>query len=102
MTFIEGLNFFNGQITDEYIINYFKNNYSFNEELILKFVQNFKKIGTFLDKLHKDNIGQINDNDLQNYIQKISVLCLNFENSFKNKYKRKESSKNKIVESEIK
>lgn len=102
MTFIEGLNFFNGQITDEYIINYFKNNYSFNEELILKFVQNFKKIGTFLDKLHKDNKGQINDNDLQNYIQKISVLCLNFENSFKNKYKRKESSKNKIVESEIK
>ena len=102
MTFLEGLNYFNGQITDESIINYFKKNTIYDEKIITKFIQNFSKIGAFLDKLHKDNKGEIDDNSLKNYFQKICVLCLNYQDSFENKYDRKENTKNKIVDSKVK
>ena len=55
MKFIEGMNFFNGLIKDEQIINYFKNNYKYSEELVKKFVGNFGKIGSLLDKLYRNS-----------------------------------------------
>ena len=91
MTFQEGLNYFNGQIQDEQIIAYFKNNYNFSDDLINKFINNFGKIGKLHDKLNKKN--DKNDEELKNYLIKINVLSLNYRESFKNKYKRSENKK---------
>ena len=105
MTFIEGMNYFCGQISDENIINNFKlknKNNTYDDKLIIKFIQNFKKITAFVDKLHKENKGKTDDNEMKNYIQKACVLCLNFQDSFEKKYNRKESRKLKKEDSNAK
>ncbi len=91
MKFIEGLNFFNGLIKDEQIINYFKNNYKYSEELVKKFVGNFGKIGSLLDKLYRNS--DKDEAETKDYLTKINVLCLNYKESFENKYDRKENKK---------
>ena len=91
MKFIEGLNFFNGLIQDEQIINYFKNNYKYSEELVKKFVGNFGKIGSLLDKLYRNS--DKDEAETKDYLTKINVLCLNYKESFENKYDRKENKK---------
>ena len=91
MKFIEGLNFFNGLIKDEQIINYFKNNYKYSEELVKKFVGNFGKIGSLLDKLYRNS--DKDEAETKDYLTKINVICLNYKESFENKYDRKENKK---------
>ena len=91
MKFIEGMNFFNGLIKDEQIINYFKNNYKYSEELVKKFVGNFGKIGSLLDKLYRNS--DKDEAETKDYLTKINVLCLNYKESFENKYDRKENKK---------
>ena len=91
MKFIEGLNFFNGLIQDEQIINYFKNNYKYSEELVKKFVGNFGKIGSLLDKLYRNS--DKDEAETKDYLTKINVICLNYKESFENKYDRKENKK---------
>ena len=96
MTFLEGLNYFNGQIPDETIIKYFKDNYNASDELIQKFIGNFGKIGQLLDKLYKKKEDK-DDDETKDYLTKINVLCLNYKQSFDKKYIRGESKKNKDV-----
>jgi hypothetical protein len=91
MTFQQGLNFFNGQILDEQIIPYFKNNYKFRDDLITKFITNFAKIGNLHDKLKKS--WDKDEQELKNYLIKINVLSLNYKESFEKKYKRGENKK---------
>ena len=91
MKFIEGMNFFNGLIKDEQIINYFKNNYKYSEELVKKFVGNFGKIGSLLDKLYRNS--DKDEAETKDYLTKINVICLNYKESFENKYDRKENKK---------
>ena len=93
MTFYEGLNFFNGQIPNENIIQYFRDNYKYNDTLINKFINNFGKIGKLYDKLLKNNDKSIEET--KTYFSKINVLCLNYKNSFMDKYSRKDKEKEK-------
>ena len=92
MTFLEGLNYFNGQIPDSIIFNYFKEKYSV--ELIQKFINNFGKIDAFFAKLYKKYNGENNINEIKDYLSKIKVLALNYKESFENKYDRRENKKN--------
>lgn len=49
LTYYDGLNYYNGQITNESVIEYFKNNYNYDEETINKFINNFEKLDKFFD-----------------------------------------------------
>ncbi len=93
MKFLDGLDYFSGQISDEKIINYFKNNFNFSDELIKKFISNFDKIGKWMDKLYSNR--DKDDKEIKNYLTKINVLCLNYKQSFEKKYIRGENKKNK-------
>ena len=90
LTFYEGLNYFNGQITDEGVIEYFKKKYNFDEEIILKFINNFEKFDKFFDKIFEENEGG-DKNDLFKYLAKTSILSLNYKESFLDKSERKEN-----------
>ena len=89
MTFLEGLNFFNGQIPDQDIISFFKQKYNFPDKLINDFVGNFGKIGKLLEKLYKTGVK--NGEDTKDYLTRLNVLCLNYKQSFESKYNRRES-----------
>ena len=93
MKFLDGLDYFSGQIPDEKIINYIKNNSQFSDELIKKFISNFDKIGKWMDKLYSKR--DKDDKEIKNYLTKINVLCLNYKQSFEKKYIRGENKKNK-------
>ena len=104
MTFLQALNYFNGQIKDEQISSFFKKNYKFSDDLIDKFINNFDKIGKLHDNIKKK--WDKDDEDLKNYLVKINVLSLNYKESFMKKYKRGENKKknnnnsgNKCIES---
>ena len=104
MTFLQVLNYFNGQIQDEQISSFFKKNYKFSDDLIDKFINNFDKIGKLHDNIKKK--WDKDDEDLKNYLVKINVLSLNYKESFMKKYKRGENKKknnnnsdNKCIES---
>ena len=99
LTFLEGLNYFNGQITDEGVIEYFKKKYNFDEEIILKFINRFEKFDKFFDKIFEENEGG-DKNDLFKYLAKTSILSLNYKESFLYKSERKENKKNKNDESD--
>ena len=93
MKFLDGLDYFSGQIPDEKIINYIKNNSQFSDELIKKFISNFDKIRKWMDKLYSKR--DKDDKEIKNYLTKINVLCLNYKQSFEKKYIRGENKKNK-------
>ena len=99
LTFYEGLNYFNGQITDEGVIEYFKKKYNFDEEIILKFISHFEKFDKFFDKIFEENEGG-DKSDLFKYLAKTSILSLNYKESFLDKSERKENKKNKNDESD--
>lgn len=92
MTFLEGLNYFSGQISDENIFNYFKGNY--NIEIIQKFINNFRKIDNFLGELYKKYNGENNTEETKDYLTKTKVLCLNYKENFEHKYDRRVKVKN--------
>ena len=71
MTFLQVLNYFNGQIQDEQISSFFKKNYKFSDDLIDKFINNFDKIGKLHDNIKKK--WDKDDEDLKNYLVKINV-----------------------------
>jgi hypothetical protein len=93
MKFLDGLDYFSGQIPDEKIINYIKNNSQFSDELIKKFISNFDKIGKWMDKLYSKR--DKDDKEIKNYLTKINVLRLNYKQSIEKKYIRGENKKNK-------
>lgn len=99
MTFLDGLNYFNGQITDDQIINYFKNNFNFSEKMLKQFVNNFGKIEKLIEKVYID--GKKNGEDTKEYVARINVLCLNYKESFENKCDRRENLNNKKMKNDL-
>ena len=91
MTFIDGLNYFNGNITDENIFNHFKE--KFNKDLIQKFINNFEKIEHLFDKIYKKYSGENNDKEIKDYMTQIKIICLNYKGNFVNKFDRGEKIK---------
>lgn len=99
MTFLDCLNYFTGQITDESIIAYFKSNYNYDEEIIRKFIGNFKKIDKLFDKLYSKHIKDNNIEEVKRYLERIKILALNYKESFLKKFERNETKKTKVSDS---
>ena len=88
LTFIEAFHLFNGQNT----VNDFRKSlqqYNFNNNKIDEFYNKLKKIDFFLKKIYLQEKGNESDYDLKDYIQRISLLSVNYENWFERKFNRK-------------
>ena len=100
MTFLKLLNFFNGQITDDIIIEDFKKNYNYDEKLIHEFINNFGKIDKFLKVLYEMHIKEGNDEkSSEEYLTRVRVLCLNYKEVFEDKFERSPNKKNNVIDS---
>ena len=89
MTFSDFLNFFTGKTSKKDIINYFKENYNFDETVILKFINNFQNIDQFLKKQHEYYKKERNsDEGIKEYLEIVNLLCLNYKKSFEDKFER--------------
>ena len=91
MTFLDGLNYFNGQISDENIFNHFKD--KFNTDLIQKFINNFGKIDKLFDKVYNEYDGKDNPDEIKDYMTKMKLICLNYKDNFEKKFDRGEKIK---------
>ena len=101
LTFLDGLNYFNGQISDENIFNHFKDKFNkdliqkfINKDLIQKFINNFGKIDKLFDKVYKEYDGKYNINEIQDYMTQMKLISLNYKENFENKFDRGEKIKN--------
>ena len=89
MTFLDCLNFFAGNISEKNIINYFKENYNFDETVTLKFINNFEKIDQFFTKQHEKYKKEGNsDEEIKEYFDIVKLICLNYKQSFEDKFER--------------
>lgn len=94
LTFIEALHIFNGQkkiIDFENIIKQKK----LDENKINEFFDKFDKIDCFLKKIYEQEIKYESECLVQEYIQRISILCVNYEKWFERKFIRKNKIKDK-------
>ena len=98
LTFIEVFSIYNGEIS----VNGFKNllleknpqeNRIIEEAKIIKFYEKFNKINSFLNKIYSEEIALNNRAVVEDYIQRISLLSVNYEKWFERKFDRK-SKKN--------
>ncbi len=94
LTFIEGYNIYNYQTDINEFLNLFKDK-NYNENTIKKFYDKFEKIDVLLKKVYNE---EKKDNskleDIEDYIDRISILSVNYENWFERKFYRS-SNKNK-------
>lgn len=100
LSYLEGLKYFSGQITDEEMIEKFKANYicTYDEQLIRKFIGNFEKIDIFLKTLYNKLIKELSKEEIKDYFSKIKYLCLNYKESFVDKNKRGPNKNKKTAE----
>ena len=98
LTFLEALNYYNGKITDQIIIDDFKKN-NFKEGIIHKFISNFEKIDKLFVKLYNKHIKENNQEEVKKYLTRIKVLSLNYKESFDNKFERTENKRTKVSDS---
>ena len=94
-TFIDILNYFSGQNNGENIKNYFKN-MNISEQMIEEFLNKFKKIKTFLSKIdekEKKDKNDKNEKESQDYVERISLLCINYKVWFEKKFERTNKKK---------
>ena len=100
LSYLEGLKYFSGQITDEEMIEKFKANYicTYDEQLIRKFIGNFEKIDIFLKTLYNKLIKELSKVEIKDYFSKIKYLCLNYKESFVDKKKRGPNKNKKTAE----
>ena len=97
--FIDILNFFGGQKDEKYIIKNFENSY--NQKMIEKFLNNFSRIKNFLSKIYnKENKGNeenkkeiIDLKESKDYLERISLLVINYKEWFDKKYHRENKKK---------
>ena len=94
LTFIEVFNYFNGQSNGDNFRKYFLDR-NIDPNLVEQFLNNFNKIETFL--LTIKNKEKLSQELVQDYVQRISLLCLNYEESFKNKFNRSKNKKNRRI-----
>ena len=94
LRFIEALNYFNGQNNeDDLKIFLFKNN--FDKDIINQFINNFDRIDKFLKEIYDKEIKYGNSKEeIEDYLQRISLLCLNYKEWFDKKFNRSQN-KNK-------
>ena len=93
LTFIEGFNIFIGQINNndfrklvEIPIDDKKKDLFFNK---------LDKIDVFLKKIYDEGKNKTPGEKLKDYIQRICILCINYENWFERKFNRKVNTKSK-------
>lgn len=90
MTFLDCLNFFADKTNDGGVINYFKKNYNYDEIIIHKFINNFERIDQFFRKLYKKcKEDGNNDEEIKEYLDKVTLVCLNYKEAFEGKFERK-------------
>ena len=100
-TFFQIFTLFNGQNKGEDIKNFFLKNYNFNLNIINKFLNNFNKIDKFLKEIKtKEERQKQKEEMIQEYVERISLLCLNYKEWFINKYNRTENKNKKVKEKE--
>ena len=94
LRFIEALNYFNGQNNeDDLKILLSRNN--FDKDIINQFINNFDKIDKFLKVIYDKEIKYDNSKEeIEDYLQRISLLCLNYKEWFDKKFNRGQNKKN--------
>ena len=93
-TFIELFNYFNGQKNLVELKKYFLDK-NIDENQINEFFNNFNKIEKFLlDVKNKEENGNLSKEMIQEYAQRLSLLCLNYKEWYDKKYTRSQN-KNK-------
>jgi hypothetical protein len=97
LTFIEAFNYFNGQISGDNLKKKLIDKLN-NEQIqmIEQFLNNFDKIDKFLKNIF-DKQDKNESNDNQDYLQRISILCLNYEKWFEKKFNRGKNKKEKLA-----
>ena len=100
LSFLECLNYFNGETTDEKMTNLIKKKYNFDDLKIKEFLGNFEKRDILYDKWDK-KLKEENesDEDIKKYFTKIKLVSLNYKKSFYNIFERGENKKTKATES---
>ena len=93
LKFIEAFNFFNGQNNlEDYKLFFLEKN--IKEDIINKFINNFDKIDKFIKNLFaKQDKNKETLEEIQDYLQRVSILCLNYKEWFQNKFNRSENKK---------
>jgi hypothetical protein len=96
LKFIEALNFFNGQNNeDDLKILFYKN--IFDKDIINQFINNFDRIDKFLKEIYDKEIKYGNSKEeIEDYLQRISLLCLNYKEWFDKKFNRGENKKKPV------
>lgn len=94
LTFIDGLYIFDGEISIESFKKLIKIK-NIEERTIIQFYNNFDKINSFLKKIYFQEMkNYYSEQVIQDYIHRISLLCINYENWFNRKYNRKSNKMN--------
>jgi hypothetical protein len=95
LTFIEALHIFNRQKRIIDFENIIKQR-NLNEDKINEFFGKFEKIDCFLEEIYEKE-KKTNESEflLQDYIQRISILCVNYETWFERKFIRNNKIKDK-------
>ena len=91
-TFIDILNYFSGQNNGENIKYYFLNK-NISEQMIDEFLNKFKKIKIFLSKIDEKEKKDKNGKESQDYVERISLLCINYKVWFEKKFERTNKKK---------
>ncbi len=94
LTFIDAFNIFIGQTQLNDIKQLFKNT-NINEKTIDLFYEKFDKIDIFLKKIYEEEKLNKSKEDIKDYLERICILCSNYENWFDRKYDRKPNKSNK-------
>ena len=96
LTFIETFHYFNGQISGDNFKKKLIDKLSNDQiPMIEQFLNNFDKIDKFLKNIF-DKQDKNESNEIQDYLQRISLLCLNYEKWFEKKFIRGKNKKEKL------
>ena len=94
LRFIEALNYFNGQNNEDDLKIFLSRN-NFDKDIINQFINNFDKIDKFLKVIYDKEIKYGNSKEeIEDYLQRISLLCLNYKEWFGKKFNRGQNKKN--------
>ena len=96
LTFIEALKYFNGQAHGEECKKHFLLR-DFDEDIINQFLNNFDTIRNFLCLIESKENSETKDIN-KDYMERISLLCLNYYEFFQKKFDRSENKKKKELE----
>ena len=99
-TFTQIFNIFNGQTKEEEFKRLLLDKINADEETINEFINNFEKCQNFIKKIKNKLQGKESEEKIQDYIERIFLLCLNYPEWFLNKFDR--HNKNKIIKEEEK